>query len=234
MRTKPRKRIVASHRYVRLRRTWIDVTSVASRREGAMLYRPGRWYLRFIPHLLGALAVFPWPGRTRFSDILPGVDLPDADFATIYVGNGSLRAKFTLKVRMRDGSTEIVKAARTPGGREAIEHEVEILKRLDGMDGRTPVFLGMERQGDWLIARQSALPTGRSPVRLQAEHLAFLDELKCLGLSHGDFAPWNCAIVKGQLVVWDWEEAGQYVEGKDASWFRKQVRDLLGKQEVGE
>ena len=225
---------VESHRYIRLRRTWIDVTSSASRRDGAMLYRPGRWYLRFVPWLLWLLAIFPWPGRKRFSDILPGADLSDAEFATIYVGNGSPRAKFTLKVRTRDGSTEIVKAARTPGGREAIEHEADVLKRLDGMDGRTPVFLGMERQGEWLIARQSALPTGRSPVRLQAEHFAFLDELKRLGLSHGDFAPWNCAIVKGRLVVWDWEEAGPCVEGKDASWFRKQVRELLGKQEVGE
>lgn len=31
-----------AHKYIRLRRTWIDVTSVASRRDGAMMYRPGR------------------------------------------------------------------------------------------------------------------------------------------------------------------------------------------------
>lgn len=219
---------IQDHRYIRIRRTWIDVTSAASRREGALLYRPGRWYLRFVPHLLGALAVFPWPGRTRFSDILPGVGLTDAAFATIYVGNGSPRSKFTLKVRRRDGTEEIVKAARTQGGREAIKHEADVLKRLDGMDGRAPVFLGMERQGDWLIARQSVLPTGRSPLRLQAEHVAFLDELKRRGLSHGDFAPWNCAIVKGRLVVWDWEVAGPYVAGLDEDWFRGQVKRLLG------
>lgn len=219
---------VKGHRYVRLRRTWIDVTSIASRRDGARLYRPGRRYLRVVPWLLGLLAVFPWPGRKRFTDILPGVDLPDALFATIYIGNGTANGKFTVKIRKRDGTAEIAKIARTPGGYAAIAHEADVLKRLDGMGGRAPRFLGMERQGEWLVARQSALPTGRSPVRLQAEHFAFLEELKLLGVSHGDFTPWNCAIVNGRLVVWDWEEAGPYVAGKDENVFRTKVKELLG------
>lgn len=51
--------------------------------------------------------------------------------------------------------------------------------------------------------------------------------LKTKGYSHGDFAPWNCAIVKGRLVVWDWEEAGAYVEGRDERHFMHQVQTLL-------
>lgn len=219
---------IKSHRYIRLRRTWIDVTSVASRRDGVMLYRPGRWYLRFVPWLFGLLAIFPWPWRKRFTDILPGVDLPDAVFATIYVGNGTANGKFTVKIRKRDETTEIVKIARTTGGKSAILHEVDVLKRLGGLEGQVPAFLGMVQQGDWLIARQSVLPRGRSPLRLQKEHFVFLDELKKRGLSHGDFTPWNCSIVNGRLVVWDWEEAGPYVAGKDENWFRGQVKKLLG------
>lgn len=218
---------ITDHRYIRLRRTWIDVTSVASRRDGVMLYRPGRWYLRFVPWLLWLLAIFPWPWRKRFTDILPDVDLLDAVFATIYVGNGTANGKFTVKIRKRDGTAEIVKIARTAGGKAAIAHEADILKRLNGMGGQTPVFLGRERQGDWLIARQSVLPRGRSPLRLQQEHFAFLDELRERGLAHGDFTPWNCSIVKGRLLVWDWEAAGPFVAGKDENWFRGQVKKLL-------
>lgn len=219
---------VKGHRYVRLRRTWIDVTSIASRRDGVRLYRPGRRHLRVVPWLLGLLAAFPWPGRKRFADILPGVDLPDALFATIYVGNGTANGKFTVKIRKRDGTAEIAKIARTPGGQAAIAHEADVLKRLGGMGGQVPVFLGMERQGDWLLARQSVLPRGRSPRHLRKEHFAFLDELRERGLSHGDFTPWNCAIVKGRLVVWDWEEAGPYLAGKDEDGFRTKVKELLG------
>lgn len=219
---------IKDHKYIRLRRTWIDVTSFASRRDGIMLYRPGRWYLRFVPKLLLLLAVFPWPGKRRFSDILPGLDLGDVEFATIYIGNGTEKSKFTLKVRLSNGADQIVKASRASGGKDAIAHEAEILKRLDGMNGQTPILIDIESQGEWLFSRQSVLHRGRSPVHLQKEHFTFLDELKKLGISHGDFAPWNCSIVSGKLYVWDWEDAGEWVDGKDTAWFKKQVKELLG------
>ena len=219
---------IRDHKYIRLRRTWIDVTSFDSRRDGVMLYRPGRWYLRFVPKLLLPLAVFPWPGERRFSDILPGLDLGDVEFATIYTGNGTEKSKFTLKVRLSNGADQIVKAARTSGGKDAIAHEAEILKRLGGMNGQTPILIDIESQGEWLFSRQSVLPKGRSPVHLQKEHFAFLDELNKLDISHGDFAPWNCSVVDGKLYVWDWEDAGPWVEGKDEAWFKSQVKNLLG------
>jgi len=216
------------HRYIRIRRTWIDVSSIASRRDGVMLYRPGRWYLRFVPKLLSFFAVFPWHGSALFSDILPGLEIPEAKFATIYVGNGTGKSKFTLKVKTYSGEEEIVKAAKTERGKEAIAHEAEVLKQLDGLKGHVPILLGMERQGEWLLSRQSVLPRKRSPVHLQKEHFEFLDELKKIGVSHGDFAPWNCSLVAGKLYVWDWEDAGPWVEGKDEAWFKSQVKKLLG------
>ena len=219
---------IANHKYIRLRRTWIDVTSFASRRDGVLLYRPGRWYLRFVPKFLSILAVFPWPWRSRFSEILPRLEIPDAEFATIYIGNGTDKSKFTLRVKTCRGDNEIIKVARTYGGKMAINHEVEILKKLDGMNGQVPILLGVENQGDWLISRQSALQQGKSPVHLQKEHFVFLDSLKKLNISHGDFAPWNCSIVGDKLHVWDWEDAGPWEEGKDEGWFRKQVKELLG------
>ena len=35
-------------------------------------------------------------------------------------------------------------------------------------------------------------------------------------------------IAGGKLYVWDWEDAGAWVEGKDEAWFKKQVYKLLG------
>lgn len=69
---------------------------------------------------------------------------------------------------------------------------------------------------------------GKSPVRMQKEHHEFLEALKKVNISHGDFAPWNCSIVGGKLYVWDWEDAGPWEDGKDEAWFKGQVKKLLG------
>ena len=125
----------------------------------------------------------------------------------------------------------IVKLGKSPEAAEAIWNEVKVLKKLAGttLCAQVPVVIGeVGGEGKWTWSVQSVVPKGKSPVRLQKEHYEFLDELKKTGLSHGDFAPWNCSIVGSKLYVWDWEDAGPWVEGKDEAWFKGQAKKLLG------
>ena len=178
------------------------------------------------------------------------------EYMTLYMGNDSAKTKLTVLVktikprntpttrnichpfcvfRVFCGSEKnqhgIVKLGQTPEAGEAIRNEVEVLKKFMGtpLCAQVPVVQGdVGTEGVWTWSVQSVLPKGKSPVRMQREHYEFLDELKRLGISHGDFAPWNCSIVGGKLYVWDWEDAGSWVDGKDESWFKGQVKKLLG------
>ena len=393
---------VIDHKFLKIRRTLIDVSCVESKREGILLYRPGRWWQRWIPVVMSWFAWLPWPGR-KLSDfglidclIWERIEktIGACRFVTIYLGNGSEKSKLTIKARLEkeltdcridrltdceggeltdcridrltdceggeltdcriDGLTDcggaecvIVKLGNTAAASAAIRNEVRVLKLLHeksiGQSVNSPIRQSVNsssgpsidrltdcqidrlsssdqsvnqsicqsvnspiRQsvnlslqiprvigdvgsiGNWTWSVQTVLPRGRSPNRLQKEHYEFLEKLKEVGVSHGDFAPWNCAIVKrsslrssscrvnqsvnpsrrssidrltdcridrlspchqsdnrsisqsvnssiGQsdnvLVVWDWEDAGPWVEGKDEGWFRKQVKELLGVEE---
>ena len=124
-----------------------------------------------------------------------------------------------------------MKLGRTEKAAEAIRNDVDALNklRMTPLCAQVPVVIGdVMSEGMWIWSMQSVLPKGNSPVRMQKEHYEFLDELKKAGLSHGDFAPWNCSIVDGKLYVWDWEDAGPWIEGKDETWFKVQVKKLLG------
>ena len=142
----------------------------------------------------------------------------------------------------------IVKLGNTAAASAAIRNEVRVLNLLHaksiGQSVNSPISQSVNLSpqiprvigdvgcfGNWTWSVQTVLPRGKSPNRLQKEHYEFLEKLKAVELSHGDFAPWNCAIVGGKLVVWDWEDAGPWVDGKDEGWFRKQVRELLGVEE---
>ena len=80
-------------------------------------------------------------------------------------------------------------------------------------------------QSDSAKADEGIIPS--TPQQFEMAKI-LCDELKKLGISHGDFAPWNCSIVGGRLFVYDWEDAGPWVDGKDESWFKGQVKKLLG------
>lgn len=152
-------------------------------------------------------------------------------FITIYLGNGSEKSKLTIKAHLLSGRDVIVKLGNTRAAADAIRNEWEVLKKLQasGFELRVPTVIGeVGCEGEWTWSVQTVLPRGRSPNRLQKEHFEFLEKLKAVGVSHGDFTPWNCSIVCRSLVVWDWEDAGPFVNGKDIDWFRKQVRELLG------
>ena len=232
---------VIEHRFFTVRRTLIDVSSVESKREGILLYRPGRWWLRWIPVVMSWGAWLPWPGKELFDCSDCSIDrlawekiesvIGACKFITIYLGNGSEKSKLTIKVRLESGRDVIVKLGNTRAAAGAIRNEWEVLKRLQvaGFKLQVPkVIGGVGCAGEWTWSVQTVLPRGKSPNQLQKEHFKFLEKLKEVGISHGDFAPWNCAIVEGKLVAWDWEDAGPWVEGKDASWFKRQVRELLG------
>ena len=177
------------------------------------------------------------------------------EWMTLYMGNDSVKTKLTVMVclnhvehvdHVEKNSTRsacstrlkismprhvIVKLGRTPEAAEAIRNEVNVLKKLmaSPLCAQVPVVVGdIGHDGIWTWSVQSVLPKGKSPVRMQREHYEFLGELKKLGVSHGDFAPWNCSIVDDKLYVWDWEDAGPWVDGKDESWFKGQVKNLLG------
>ena len=125
----------------------------------------------------------------------------------------------------------IVKLGRTAEAAEAIKNEAAMLKRLENTELRAqvPVVVGdIGHDGIWTWSAQTILIKGKSPVRMQKEHYEFLEALKRIGISHGDFAPWNCSIVGGKLYVWDWEDAGPWADGKDEAWFKGQVKKLLG------
>ena len=164
----------------------------------------------------------------------------ELEWITLYMGNDSAKSKLTVLVKILNAETQrrrvndktvIIKLGRTKEAGEAIKNEVEVLKKLTAtpLCAQVPVVQGdVGTEGSWTWSVQSVLPKGKSPVRMQKEHYEFLGELKKLGISHGDFAPWNCLIVGGKLFVYDWEDAGPWVDGKDESWFKGQVKKLLG------
>ena len=236
---------VINHKFLKIRRTLIDVSSAESKREGVLLYRPGRWWLRWIPVVMGWFAWLPWSGRrleclnvrmfecSNVGEIWKKIEetIGACKFITIYLGNGSEKSKLTIKARLASGRDVIVKLGNTRAAADAIRNEWEVLKRLQvsRFGFQVPEVLGdVGCAGGWTWSVQTVLPRGKSPSRLQKEHFDFLEKLKAVELSHGDFTPWNCAIVGGKLVVWDWEDAGPWVDGKDEGWFKKQVKELLG------
>ena len=162
------------------------------------------------------------------------------EWMTLYMGNDSAKTKLTVMVKLFNAETQrrrerrdcfIVKLGRTPEAEEAIRNEDNALKRLmaSPLCAQVPVVQGdVGTEGVWSWSVQSSLPKGRSPVRMQKEHYEFLEALKRIGISHGDFAPWNCSIVGGKLYVWDWEDAGPWADGKDEAWFKGHVKKLLG------
>ena len=159
------------------------------------------------------------------------------EYLTLYMGNDSAKTKLTVMVglsrseKARLKRAVIVKLGKTKAAAEAIRNEVRVLKLLSktSLCNQVPEVIGeVSGECEWTWSVQSVLPKGKSPVRVQNEHYEFLEELKKVGLSHGDFAPWNCSIVGGKLYVWDWEDAESWTEGKDEFWFKKQVKELLG------
>ena len=222
----------------------MDLSSAASKRAGLKMHSPGRKVLRWAVKVLGWFAWLPIEkvlrGPVKRFDELDGHEVIERavavpiEYFTLYMGNNSAKSKLTVLVKIRgergDERDEIVKLGRTPEAGEAIRNEVAILRRLEttNLEPQVPAVCGdVGTFENWTWSVQSVLPKGKSPVRMQREHYEFLDELKELGISHGDFAPWNCSIVGGKLYVWDWEDAGEWKEDKDEAWFKKQVKELL-------
>lgn len=156
------------------------------------------------------------------------------EYMALYMGNGSRKSKLTVLVKTAHGrEAMIVKLGRTALSADAIANEFSTLKALETspVSSQIPVVYGeMGRLGCWTWSRQSVLPRGESPWKLQKEHFDFLNELKSLGISHGDFTPWNCCIVDGHLLVWDWEDAHTWREGEDEAHFKCQTERLLMKK----
>ena len=231
-------------------RVWVDLSSAVSKRAGLAMHSPGRKVLRWAVRVLGWFAWLPIEkiihGPIRSFDELDGHEVIEKavgmpiEYLTLYMGNDSAKTKLTVLVKLSGGVCEwrnggngelIVKLGRTPEAGEAIRNEVEVLKKLMAtpLCAQVPVVQGdVGTEGSWTWSVQSVLPKGRSPVQLQKEHHEFLSELKRVNISHGDFAPWNCSIVGGKLYVWDWEDAGPWEDGKDETWFKGQVKKLLG------
>lgn len=228
-------------------RVWIDLSSAKSKRAGLSMHSPGRKVLRWAVKVLGWFAWLPIEkilrGPVKRFDELDGHEVIERtvgapiEYMTLYMGNDSAKTKLTVLMRVsRSGESKpkrdvIVKLGRTPEAGEAIRNEVKVLKKLMAtpLCAQVPVVQGdVGTEGAWTWSVQSVLPKGRSPVRLEKAHYEFLSKLKRIGISHGDFAPWNCSIVGGQLFVYDWEDAGPWVDGKDESWFKGQVKKLLG------
>ena len=236
------------HRYLGLPaakpRVWIDLSSAVSKRAGLAMHSPGRKILKWAVRVIGCFAWLPiekilhCPVR-RFEEldgheVVEKVVGTSIEYLTLYMGNDSAKSKLTVLVRVGDergGMRDvIVKLGKTPEAAEAIRNEANVLRKLmaSPLSAQVPVVQGdVGSEGVWTWSVQSVLPKGKSPVRLQKEHYEFLSELKRLGISHGDFAPWNCSIVGGKLCVWDWEDAGQWEDGKDEKWFKGQVKKLL-------
>lgn len=230
-------------------RVWIDLSSVASKRAGLAMHSPGRKMLKWAVKVLGWFAWLPIEkiirGPIKRFEELDGSEVIErivegesrsrrVEYLTLYMGNDSAKTKLTVMVWLRDEDggmrDEILKLGRTPEAAVAIKNEVENLKRLENtkLAGQAPRVIGdVGHDGIWTWSAQSVLPKGKSPVRMQKEHYEFLEELKRIGISHGDFAPWNCSIVCDKLYVWDWEDAEPWAEGKDEAWFKKQVMTLL-------
>lgn len=228
-------------------RVWIDLSSPASKRAGLAMHSPGREVLKWAVKILDWVAWLPVEkiirGPVKCFGELDGHEVIEKavgapiEYLTLYMGNDSAKSKLTVLVRTIDREKHgcrgglIVKLGKTPEAANAIRNEVSILKSLmaTSLCAQVPLIYGdIGTDGKWTWSVQSVLPKGKSPTHLQSEHFAFLEELRKVNISHGDFAPWNCSIVDGKLYVWDWEDAGPWIEGKDESWFKSQVKKLLG------
>jgi hypothetical protein len=80
--------------------------------------------------------------------------------------------------------------------------------------------------GTRLRARVAALPAGDARDRLTAalDTLGAGTELR-IGSWHGDWTPWNTAVVEGTVLAWDWERFGSGVPvGFDALHYDLQPR----------
>ena len=244
---------IKDHRFLGLPaakpRVWIDLSSSESKRAGLAMHSPGRMALRWAVKVLGWFSWLPIEkiirgpiksfeevdGHEVIERIVEGESVNRmVQFLTLYMGNESAKSKLTVMIRVCQRGVSkrdvIVKLGRTPEASEAIKNEAVMLKRLEDTEllAYVPVVLGdVGHDGIWTWSVQSVLPKGESPVKLRNEHYEFLEELKRIGISHGDFVPWNCSIVGGKLYVWDWEDAGPWVEGKDENWFKSQVKKLL-------
>ena len=238
---------ISDHRFLGLPaakpRVWIDLSSKASKRAGLAMHSPGRKIFKLALRMLGWVAWLPIEqiihGPIKRFDELDGHEMiakivfEPINYLTMYMGNDSPKTKLTVLVNVGSVNRKnlIIKLGRTESAAAAIRNEVDVLQRLmaSPLCAQVPVAKGsVENEGNWTWSIQSALKKGKSSARLRSEHYEFLDELKKLGMSHGDFAPWNCSIVDGKLFVWDWEDAGPWVEGKDEAWFKGQVKKLLG------
>lgn len=228
-------------------RVWVDLSSTASKRAGLAMHRPGRKILQLAMKILGYFAWLPIEKvlkgpRKRFVD-LDGVSviskMEGVDFIAYYMGNDSAKTKYTILLGMKNGTRRIVKLGKTPAAAEAIKNESGVLRKIGaiaGVGNRVPRMIGgIGSDGPWTWSVQTVLPRGKSDDIFNGVHRRFLrvlQEATRAGeevLVHGDFTPWNMSVVDGILYVYDWEDAHMGASDEDEKWFKKQVKELLGK-----
>ena len=126
------------------------------------------------------------------------------------------------------------------GERAALDHELQLLALLSSsalQTLRVPKPVEVLEWEQWCALLMLSVPTpGYADRELSDTELGALAELAGLGDAlepvlgrgegtvpiHGDFAPWNCAVLKGELAVWDWEGAGLGLPLEDLFHWRAQ------------
>jgi len=232
-------------------RVWVDLSTAASKRAGLGMNVPGRRVLRWTVSFLKLFAFLPieklLPGKRVCGQEIESVGIlyriygDDLTYATIYTGNDSAKSKITALVKLRCkgeglGDRRIVKLAKSMAATEAIDQEQWALEKLmhTTIWDRIPVLGKRGVTDGWTWCEQSVLPSGYKEMHFTSVYRRFLDELQYVTregekvMVHGDFAPWNCAVVGGRLYVYDWEDAHMGAADEDEKWFRGQVKKLLG------
>jgi hypothetical protein len=108
-----------------------------------------------------------------------------------------------------NGLHTVVKAG--PADDAGLSREIGALQQLaSSTEVILPQLLWDDRREGWLALGMGALPTaGRLPTLERIAELTAALVRGDLGVPvvHGDLAPWNLALLGGQVALWDWEEA---------------------------
>lgn len=193
---------------------------------GLRLHRPGRRMARAALRLAACLArahiLAPLRHRSllvaaRDADAVPSgaveALLPEwlgeaqLDYA-LYLGTADDNRK-TVVLPLGAGAPHcIVKVAATPRARQSLRNEAAALDglRRSAVARNVPRVLGRVESGSTLAVYQQYRVRRAAGARLLEDAVVdFLARLCAIGVSHGDFTPWNCAWTDEGLLVYDWE-----------------------------
>lgn len=189
-------------------------------------------FVRICNKVMDANAEFPYD---NIMDLCP-----KGSIMSFNMGTPGSEQKISMLGLAPDGTHFFAKLSKTPASLALSRNEIKILTAFKGM-GITPELLDYRIENDYVFFRTSCLD-GKNPTNLQLnddivnmaitisqKHLSddSSPEGLLMGLSHGDFTPWNVMISNGLYRMIDWEMADERELGYDLFTYITHVNALF-------